>query len=100
MKGSKFTQTLILERFHKMDYAKAIDILRPSAEWRRSTNYDELKKTWKDSRSLPTDLELKEAYNQAIALEETKANQEIRDELIWNQFKKETIERLRQDARI
>lgn len=57
-----------------MDYAIAIDILRPAAKWRRSDDYAALAATWEDETTIPTDAELIAAYNTWQTNETSKAN--------------------------
>lgn len=45
-----------------MDYAIAMDRLIPGAKWIRYGSYRELKATWKDTRPIPSDNELKVAF--------------------------------------
>lgn len=45
-----------------MDYAIAIDRLRPGAKWLRSDDYATLVKTWQDETPIPSDIELIAAY--------------------------------------
>lgn len=55
-----------------MDYAIAIALLRPSAHWRRSDNYQALVDTWEDESSIPTDQELIDAYDEWKVKEDAK----------------------------
>lgn len=45
-----------------MDWAIAIDRLRPGAKWRRSQSYQDLLDTWLDETTLPSEAELLAAY--------------------------------------
>lgn len=48
-----------------MDYALAIDKLRPGAKWATAEDYADLKRTWSDDSELPTDAQLQAAYAEA-----------------------------------
>jgi hypothetical protein len=56
-----------------MDYAIAIDRLRPGAKWRRSDDYAALVATWEDDTDIPTDQELIDAYDEWSATESATA---------------------------
>lgn len=55
-----------------MDYAVAIALLRPSAQWRSASTYQDLTDTWEDESSIPTDQELIDAYDEWKVKEDAK----------------------------
>lgn len=78
-----------------MDYALAVDILLPAADYRRADDYASLVATWHDARPVPSDAALVAAWeNYATPLPESVSNLAFTESLIEHDIFPDAVETL------
>jgi len=60
-----------------MDIASAVEQIYPDADFRRSDTYENLRKTWKDKRILPTEAQLAVAWVEVLDQRSAQSVQDI-----------------------